>query len=488
MGKETQLKECVERSENKDNKVDDSNGVSNEVQDEMRRQSFEKKDAKVKTTDGTNKRLQDVELIDFSTTSDSSKPKGESKVTVEDSAQGGKRVLIESADGRTAQADYDSDGNMTGYRDFNGRQYDRNGDHFVNRSNPVQQSDDAAKDGVDIKVDRETGTAELTDRRTGIKRSTDCNGVETTDYSANGGGRTITETKGNTETITIESVNRRERKLIIEHTDTGARVQEYLDGEGNKYIYTGQNDAEGKPKYAKEGDAANHDFRITADRSGNVVVRDETLGKDDIDYARRELNNGTIVTSSGNKDDGSRRIVDAKENTVTDGTPEADQATSSKMIQEIPPNVDLKADAEQAGKANAMGQAYKYWWFKEMVQTGGPWDYKSPRQGDNLVNKEYEDFGNWHYGYVGDEAGIPSYILQQRAGVEQIKQGTSKPEWGEPSWGPSGYGEGVNPFGGSGTYGDDPHDNEMLRKGITFRQKEREQEVVDRGWFIPILV
>lgn len=114
----------------------------------------------------------------------------------------------------------------------------------------MQHSDDPTKDGVDIKVFKDTGTVELTDRSTGIKRSTDSNGVETTDYSANGGGRTITEIKGNTETITIESVNRQERKLVVEHTETGARVQEYTDGEGNKYKYTGVIDEKDKPIYA----------------------------------------------------------------------------------------------------------------------------------------------------------------------------------------------------------------------------------------------
>ncbi len=504
MGNEAQLKARVERRESNDNrgdnedKSDDKNTLSNRIQDEMRRQNLEMKDSKEKRADerkpdSKHAGPKDFEIIDFSATPDSNKDSNkDSKVKVENLPQGGRQLRIENSDGRTSQAIYDAEGNLSRYRDFNGREYERKGDHFVNRSNPVQQSDDAGKDGVDIKVDEITGSAELTDRRSGIKRTTDSNGVETTDYSATGGGKTITETKDSFETISIESINRQSRKLTIEHTETGARVQEYTDGTGNTYRCTGENDAEGKPKYVgvdKEGNASNHDFRITADRSGNVVVRDETLGKDDKSYARRELNNGTIVTSSGNKDDGSRRIVDTNGNEVAENSPEEEQAVSSKLIQEVPPDVDLKSDAEQVRIASATGNAYKYYLFKEMVQTGGPWDYKSPRLGDNLVNKEYEDFGNWHYGYVGEEAGIPSSTLQQRAGVEQIKQGTSKPEWGKPSWGPGGCGEGLNPFGGSGTYGDDPHDNEVLRKGIADREKERETEVADHSWFFtPILV
>jgi RHS repeat-associated protein len=101
-------------------------------------------------------------------------------------------------------------------------------------------------------------------------------------------------------------------------------------------------------------------------------------------------------------------------------------------------------------------------WFRSMVKNRAPWDYKqttsSPRGGP-----QFEAFGNYHYGYVGNEAGIPSGILLRQAGKAQIAAGTSRPGWGSP-------GNGV--FGGKPPYGDDPKDAENIRNGIEDANKK----------------
>ena len=89
-------------------------------------------------------------------------------------------------------------------------------------------------------------------------------------------------------------------------------------------------------------------------------------------------------------------------------------------------------------------------WFKKMVQNKGPWDYK--QQG-----RQYQDFGNFNYGATGNSAGIFSEILLRAAGHAQQKAGTSRPEWGSPFGGPP--------------YGDDPADQEMIKKGIEYSRK-----------------
>lgn len=60
------------------------------------------------------------------------------------------------------------------------------------------------------------------------------------------------------------------------------------------------------------------------------------------------------------------------------------------------------------------------------METGGPWDYKTAHQkganSDNITNSEYEDHGNWHYGYVGNATNISQNMLEQQAGVEQVSK------------------------------------------------------------------
>lgn len=116
--------------------------------------------------------------------------------------------------------------------------------------------------------------------------------------------------------------------------------------------------------------------------------------------------------------------------------------------------------AAQARANAALAVQHKAWnvfgggpfWFHDQVNTDGPWDYK------NNGNKAYEDFGNYKYGYTGAAAGFPAGILLRQAGLQQILRRNSLPEFGNP-------GNGL--FGGSGSFGDDPKDQEMIIRGAS---------------------
>lgn len=109
---------------------------------------------------------------------------------------------------------------------------------------------------------------------------------------------------------------------------------------------------------------------------------------------------------------------------------------------------------------NAAQAASRYWnplnifWFRSQVHNKGPWDYKQ-------YNRGYQDFGNYNYGPTGVAMGLATDFLLGQAGRAQQAAGTSKPEWGNPGF--LGYGH----FGGTGSYGDDPRDQEMIRRGIS---------------------
>ena len=79
-----------------------------------------------------------------------------------------------------------------------------------------------------------------------------------------------------------------------------------------------------------------------------------------------------------------------------------------------PPNVSLWANGAVASQ-----HTLEPFWFKEQVQKGGPGDYKSNGPGDINGNPEYQDYGNFHYGYVGATAGFPTDVLEAEAGRAQ---------------------------------------------------------------------
>jgi RHS repeat-associated protein len=113
----------------------------------------------------------------------------------------------------------------------------------------------------------------------------------------------------------------------------------------------------------------------------------------------------------------------------------------------------VRINGEQA--AAYMWSPTNLLWFRAQVRNGGPWDYKQYDRG-------FENFGNYNYGYTGLAMGVSPDFLLQQAGQAQIAAGTSKPGWGNPGT----YGL----FGGKPPYGDDPNDQEMIKRGIADRR------------------
>ena len=90
----------------------------------------------------------------------------------------------------------------------------------------------------------------------------------------------------------------------------------------------------------------------------------------------------------------------------------------------------------------------KKWGLVDQVPNKKPWDCKQ-------IRSIYQDFGNFNYGMTGSAAGIPENILLRGAGWAQSRAGTSKPEFGK--W-----------WDINGGYGDDPNDQEQIKRGIQY--------------------
>jgi len=118
--------------------------------------------------------------------------------------------------------------------------------------------------------------------------------------------------------------------------------------------------------------------------------------------------------------------------------------TSIPEVPTMPPGVSLDDNIAAAHDMSAQD-------FYQRVKTGGSWDYK--QQGG-----EYEDFGNFNFGATAAAMGVPEDVALRGAGVVQEKDSNSKDEWGNP-W---------DLPGSNSSYGDDPHDQEMIRQGYEY--------------------
>ncbi len=90
--------------------------------------------------------------------------------------------------------------------------------------------------------------------------------------------------------------------------------------------------------------------------------------------------------------------------------------------------------------------------------------YEDGRKNENYFNNyaffdgqllRSDDFGNFNYGVAGKAFDFSNIVLEGAAGVNQIGNGYK-------------YG---SPVGGLPSYGDDPKDNEMVRQGIEYYNK-----------------
>lgn len=142
----------------------------------------------------------------------------------------------------------------------------------------------------------------------------------------------------------------------------------------------------------------------------------------------------------------------------------------------------LNANMNEAAGLSLVG-------FYNHVKNGGVWDYKNRENTIfGLVNDskevttflfegmkmEAQDIGNHHFGVVGKAAGIGERFLLEQAGVAQIKAGTSRPEWQK-------YRNDTRPIPGGAMpvriplspYGDDPRDQDFIKKGFAYYNLHR---------------
>jgi hypothetical protein len=111
----------------------------------------------------------------------------------------------------------------------------------------------------------------------------------------------------------------------------------------------------------------------------------------------------------------------------------------------IPPNVDILKNSTES---RSMGPYQLLQHFK----SGGVWDYK---KGGN----QYEDFGNFHFGFILSRLRFPADVAKMGAGLYQVYSGTSplrKDNNGksrEIGW--------LEPFEDP-NWGDDPKDQEQI--------------------------
>jgi len=131
--------------------------------------------------------------------------------------------------------------------------------------------------------------------------------------------------------------------------------------------------------------------------------------------------------------------------------------TPGNGVPKAPPGVDIDKnikEAENHWAHTVVGDL----WFYDQVKSYGPWDYKR-------ISREYEGFGNFHYGAVGAAMGYSLDTLQRTAGWYQVTQGTSDPSWGGVA--PSVL-EAILGIGGVAPFGDDPVDYDNIGKGYSY--------------------
>jgi len=141
---------------------------------------------------------------------------------------------------------------------------------------------------------------------------------------------------------------------------------------------------------------------------------------------------------------------------VSDRRPVSLTLRDRSEVPTAPPNVDLEANIREA-QLNRRN----YGWFYGRVRPGGPWDYKRR-------SRDYENFGNFHYGVTGAAAGFSEETLLRMAGRAQ---GSREPQWGKPVP----LFDALDGVGGTPPFGDDPKDQYWISKGIEYYRRHYER-------------
>jgi RHS repeat-associated protein len=121
--------------------------------------------------------------------------------------------------------------------------------------------------------------------------------------------------------------------------------------------------------------------------------------------------------------------------------------TSCGLIPPAPSGADVEANIKDV-KSRTWYLNQPVWWYNQ-VRNKGPWDYKQ-------LGSKYQDFGNFNYGATGRALPLPSSILLRGAGWANTQAQSSR----QSKWG--------NWYDRKGSYGDDPADQEWVKKGISY--------------------
>ena len=101
---------------------------------------------------------------------------------------------------------------------------------------------------------------------------------------------------------------------------------------------------------------------------------------------------------------------------------------------------------------NQQSAASKLINFKQLEEKGSVWDFKAQ-------NSAWDNFGNFHYGYVGSGIGYSPQTLMRAAGYIY---------WRDH---PATRGQFGDPYKGTGNYGEPPDKAGMIQKGMDAQKK-----------------
>ncbi len=110
-------------------------------------------------------------------------------------------------------------------------------------------------------------------------------------------------------------------------------------------------------------------------------------------------------------------------------------------------------DANVDDNMRAATQNGYRWWYNQVSQWHGPWDYKNYK---GRPHPEWDDFGNYNYGATGCALGIPLDVLLRFAGYAKSKRLKDDP-YGKPY--------------GRYPYGNQPEKQQQIIDGYTFCKK-----------------
>lgn len=162
------------------------------------------------------------------------------------------------------------------------------------------------------------------------------------------------------------------------------------------------------------------------------------------------------------------RTVDGKEVHVSEhergwptssGHSQAEGNSRADEVPKAPPGVNIDENIWEAEEHTAYSLSGDIWLYNH-VHGGAQWDFKQ-------LGKEYEDFGNFHYGAVGAAMGYTLDTLQRMAGWAQIRAGSANGTFGEnPGLFGSMFG-----VGGVAPFRDDTRDQAQIVKGYEYYEK-----------------